>query len=1119
MSKYGVTHHLAIAYHPQTSGQVEVSNQGLKSILERTVRENRASWSEKLEDALWDFRTSYKTPIPYKLVYEKSFHLPIELEHKACWALKHANFDLKTVGDHRKLQLNELNELLDQAYENSLIYKEKTKKLHDSKIKNRIFNVGDRVLLFNSRLKIFSRKLKTRWSGPFTIIKVFPYGTVELSQPEGPNFKEKGVIDSGCSRHMTRNMSYLSKYEEIDGGYVAFRGDPKGGKITDTECVILSPNFKLLDESQALLRVPRKNNMYSVDLRNVAPSGGLACLFENATLDESNLWHRRLGHINFKTMNKLKGKQHKATCKTKSVSSISKPLQMLHMDLFGPSFVKSIMKRGIENLIDHKVKIIRCNNRTEFMNKEMNKFYEIKGIRREFSVAGTPQQNGIGPNWMFDIDSLTMSMNYQPGFVENQSNGNAGLKSLEDKAVDGVGKKSTEVPRKENGEEKGHKGISLKVCLDKTRMLMATCYSLLLVLLDPLVFILVDQSLLMLLHFLMLIFLLILSCLIWRILLYDDEVEGAEADFNNLELTTVVSLIPTTRIHKDHPKEQIIGDPLPALQTRRMTKTSQEHVMVSYIKKQRRNNHNDYQNCLLACFLSQIEPKKRLVDLPKGKHAIGNKWVYRNKKDERRIVVRNKARLVAQGYTQEEGIDYDEVFAPAARIEAIRLFLADISIMGFIMYQMDVKSAFLYGIIEEEVYMCQPPGFEDPYFSNKKDDGIFISQDKYVDDILKKFDFSSVKTASTPIETNKALLMDEEAVDIDAYLYRSMIGSLMYLTASRPDIMDSPFDLEDFLDCDYARASLDRKSTTRGCQFLVNEDVQIRTLIDGKKIIVTEASIKCDLQIQVAKGTAWLPNDNIFEELARMGRSGESSEVPTDTYHTPVVTQPSSSQSQKKQKLRRTQRKETEGSFFSQIKNNQGAKIKKLKKRLKKLEGKKKKRTYGIKRMYKERLNEEEMFGVDNLDGDEVIMDVTAGENVEQDAKVAEKEVSTATGEVVTTTKDVEVTTTAATVQISKDDVTLAQTLIEIKATKPMARGVIVQEPSEFRTTLFSQPSQLPHAKDKGKRIMMKAEMEEEKRIARKKDEANIAVVEQWDEVQAKIDADTELAQKLQTEE
>nr|GEY46396.1 reverse transcriptase domain-containing protein [Tanacetum cinerariifolium] len=195
MLKYGVTHRLATSYHPQTIGQVEVSNRGLKRILERTVGENRASYSDKLDDALWAFRTVFKTPIgctPYKLVYGKACHLPIELEHRAYWALKHCNYELLIAGDHQKVQLNELNELRDQSYGNSLIYKEKTKRVHDSKIKDRVFNVGDRVLLFNSRLKIFSRKLKTHWSGPFPITQVFPYGTVELSQTDGPNFKVNG---------------------------------------------------------------------------------------------------------------------------------------------------------------------------------------------------------------------------------------------------------------------------------------------------------------------------------------------------------------------------------------------------------------------------------------------------------------------------------------------------------------------------------------------------------------------------------------------------------------------------------------------------------------------------------------------------------------------------------------------------------------------------------------------------------------------------------------------------------------------------------------------------------------------------------------------------------------
>ncbi|GJW22324.1 putative ribonuclease H-like domain-containing protein [Tanacetum coccineum] len=197
----------------------------------------------------------------------------------------------------------------------------------------------------------------------------------------------------------------------------------------------------------------------------------------------------------------------------------------------------------------------------------------------------------------------------------------------------------------------------------------------------------------------------------------DDEVVGAEADMTNLDNVIPVSPILTTRIHKDHPVEQIIRDIHSAPQTRRMTKSVTEHVMFSSV--QQRTNHKEFQICLFACFLSQVEPKKTMVDLLNGKRAIGTKWVYRNKKDERGIVIMNKARLVAQGYTQEEGINYEEVFAPVARIEAIRLFLAYALFKDFVVYQMDVKSAFLYDNIKEEVYVCQPPGFEDPNFPNR----------------------------------------------------------------------------------------------------------------------------------------------------------------------------------------------------------------------------------------------------------------------------------------------------------------------------------------------------------------------------------------------------------------
>ncbi|GKD21950.1 putative ribonuclease H-like domain-containing protein, partial [Tanacetum coccineum] len=266
----------------------------------------------------------------------------------------------------------------------------------------------------------------------------------------------------------------------------------------------------------------------------------------------------------------------------------------------------------------------------------------------------------------------------------------------------------------------------------------------------------------------------------------DDMVEGAVADNNNMDTSNVVSYIPTTRVHTFHPKTQIIGDPSSVVQTRSKEELLQFKIQKVWI----------------------------LVDLPYGKKAIGTKWVYRNKKDEKGVVVRNKARLVAQGHRQEEGIDYDEVFAPVARIEAIMIFLAFASFIRFIVYQMDVKSAFLYGTIEEEVYVSQPLGFVDLKFSNKvyvddiifgstkkswcdefealmksrfqmsyireltfflrlrvkqKEDGIFLSQDKYVAEILKKFDFENVKTASTPIETQKPLVNDEEAADIDVH--------------------------------------------------------------------------------------------------------------------------------------------------------------------------------------------------------------------------------------------------------------------------------------------------------------------------------------------------------------
>ncbi|GJV17333.1 putative ribonuclease H-like domain-containing protein [Tanacetum coccineum] len=630
------------------------------------------------------------------------------------------------------------------------------------------------------------------------------------------DLKDKGLIDSGCSRHMIGNRSYLTDYEEIDGGLVAFR-------------------------------VPRKDNMYSVDLKNVASQGGLTCLFVKSIPDESNLWPRRLGHVNFKTMNKLvkgnlvRGRKH--------ALSFMRPFRC---------------PVTILNTIDHLGKFNRKANEGFFVGYSTNsKAFRVfnsrtriveENLHVQFS-ENTPNIAGSGPNWLFDIDALTNSMNYKLVVAGNQSNGNAGTKACDDtskarmETVHGKdyilllmwpadplfsqnSKDSPDVGFKPSGEEEkkdeprinqvldtninstnnintasdgnninnvnavsstvNAAGLEVNVVDQKTSIKLPN---------DPNIPELED-------------------------IVYsddDDEDVGAEADMNNLDAFMPVSPILSTRIHKDHPVEQIIRDLHLAPQTRRMRKNLEEHGLFSSV--QQRTNHKDFQNCLFACFLSQEEPKK----------------VYRNKKDERGIMIKNKARLVAQGYTQEEGIDYDEVFAPVSRIEAIRLFLAYASFKDFVVYQMDVKSAFLYGKIEEEVYVCKPPGFEDPDFPDRvykveraiyrlhqaprawyetlstylldngfqrgkidktlfikrdkglqvkqKEDGIFISQDKYVTEILKKFGFSDVKTASTPMKTHKPLLKDADGEDVDEHLYRSMIGSLMYLTSSRPDIM------------------------------------------------------------------------------------------------------------------------------------------------------------------------------------------------------------------------------------------------------------------------------------------------------------------------------------------
>nr|GFA19843.1 hypothetical protein [Tanacetum cinerariifolium] len=555
--------------------------------------------------------------------------------------------------------------------------------------------------------------------------------------------KDKGVIDNGCSRHMTGNVSYLSDFEELNGGYVTFGElkfnlfsvsqicDKKNSVLfTDNECLVLSSDFKLPDASQVLLRVPRENTMYNVNLRNIVPSGDLTFLFAKASLDESNLWHGRLGHVNFKTNNKLvkgnlvrglptkvftnnnscvackKGKQHKASCKSKTVSSVDQPLFRLYMDLFGPTFVKSLTSKdetapvlktfiiGLENLLSLKVK-------------------------REFSVPRTPQQNGIAERknrtlieaartlladsllpitfWAEAVNTACYVQNrvlvtkphhktpyellhgrlpsigfmrpfgcpvtilntldplgkfqgkVDEGFLvgysvcKNQANSHAGLQDIE-----------------KAGEEGTHTYVLFPVLSDGSTNSQNNNKD-----------VLVDGKEL------------------------DDDIQKSVS----FDIHSSSSCAQT--------KKQ--GD-----KNENKDKAANSSDMPNLEDLSHSNDVDDVgAEADINNLDSNISKVWILVDLPNGKRAIGTKWVYRNKKDERSIVIRNKARLVAQGHTQDEGIDYKEVFAPVARIEAIRLFLAYASFMGFPVYQMDVKSAFLYGTIEEEVYVCQPPGFKD----------------------------------------------------------------------------------------------------------------------------------------------------------------------------------------------------------------------------------------------------------------------------------------------------------------------------------------------------------------------------------------------------------------------
>nr|GEV30766.1 hypothetical protein [Tanacetum cinerariifolium] len=770
---------------------------------------------------------------------------------------------------------------------------------------------------------------------PFPVPTDRGYSPLVISATE-----DEGTFDSGCSRSMTSNKERLDDFQAFHGGKVTFKGGE--GRITGkgtihTECLVLSKDFKLLDDSRVVFKVPRKHNLYTINLNDHCP----------------------------------RGKQHKASYKAiNAVSSISEPLQLLHMDLFGPTSIRSIDHKyyclvitddysrvsvtsphnktpyalltgnissvshfkpfgchlTILNIIDH---LGRFDGKVDegyivgySASNKAYRVYNIPNKRVEESMnlwflKEKPNVQGLGHEWYFDLDYLTDSLGHkhvsanQPACTQGATTNSAGIQADdsdsncdEQELVRLKGEEQRDTSYADgpalgtaNNAEDLQTPLSTKPVPPGCIPIPPSCIPVPIgkvpvptgSLPVPTGSIPVPAAPIMVPTDVVLVYtssstdsmfdgepITRFSCPsdlgnhnpspgIFSSSSYDDEFDTA---LNNVASSVEVSPVATKQINIIHPQSLIIRDPTSDVQTRIKVKqnTTGDSAFISYNFDQQRYNYTDFQHCLFACFLSQVEPRSiaqaledprwvdamqeemqqfkiqnvwALVDLPVSKYATGTKWILKNKRDARGILVRNKARLVAQGHRQEEGINYDEFFA-----------------------LMDVKSAFLYGRINEEVYVTQPKGLQ----VQQRPDGIFIHQDKYVQEILNKFDLGSVRTATTPYEATKPKSKNEFDNPVNVHLYRSMIGSLMYLTALRPDIMfavsvcsrhqvtpttsnseamkkvfkylkgqpklglwyskESPLVLEAYSDNDYAGANRDRKSTTGGCQFLGTLDTK-----------------------------------------------------------------------------------------------------------------------------------------------------------------------------------------------------------------------------------------------------------------------------------------------------
>nr|GEU41434.1 ribonuclease H-like domain-containing protein [Tanacetum cinerariifolium] len=759
---------------------------------------------------------------------------------------------------------------------------------------------------------------------------------------------------------MTGNISYLFYYEPFDKGYVFFgqggckitgKGTIKTGKLefenvyfvkdlkynlfsvsqiydnknsvffTDSECIVLGRNFKLIDDTNVLLRTPRQHNMYSIDLNNIVPHKDLTCLVAKASADECMLWHRRLGHLNIKTMNRLvrhnlvrglpskcfendhtcvaclKKKQHKASCKTKLVNSVNKPLHTLHMDLFSPTSVSSLNHKWYCLIVTDDFSRFTwtffLKTKVETSGILRNFITEIENLKElRVKIIRTPAIGFLKP-----FGCHVMILNTLDNLGKFEAKGDEGLKTVDAPESSG---NSNPTATSTNPQADHIETLAVETPIPTVSSLIPTAclndspklssdtrlFSKRVTSQDDTPSL--DNILTLTNRFEDIL----------GVTTNTNDTHGKESDIGNMETTITASPTPTLRIHKDHPKSQIIGPMDTPTQTRNKSKEMEEQSFIATIHH--KTNRTLLQFCLFSCFLSQVEPKKISDALQDPSWDL---------EFPARVYKVEKAMY---GLHQAPRAWYDDIIFGSSNPRLCKEF-ESIMHEKFQMSAMGELNFFL------GLQVLQ------------KKDGIFLSQDKYVEDILKKFRYSDVRSSNTPMDKENPWGKDGTGKDVDLHLYRSMIGSLMYLTASRPDIMfvvcacarhqmtpkechvhavkrifrylkghpklrlwypkESPFNLVAYLDSDYGGATQDRKSTTGGsasscgqvlwiqnqlldyglstpCEALskkisssilllietTEEGTKILATVDGKPITVSESSIRRNLKLNDEAG-------------------------------------------------------------------------------------------------------------------------------------------------------------------------------------------------------------------------------------------------------------------------